>query len=177
MRGRSGNALTIHAVRKDGFAGPIKLVLKNPPAGFTSPPQTISASQDSMQFRLRTSLTSTQKPLGLSIEGIAKIGGREVAHRAVPAEDRMQAFLWRHLVPAKELMVAAFDPPEEIRLARTAAKPSTETKPGETKPGEKPKFTQQQVAGRLRQLKILNDDGLLTKDFYDRKVKECETGQ
>ena len=31
-------------------------------------------------------------------------------HDAVPAEDRMQAFLWRHLVPAQEFMAMVFDP-------------------------------------------------------------------
>ncbi len=38
----------------------------------------------------------------------------------------------------------------------------------------KPKFTKQQVAGRLRQLKLLFEEGLLTEDFYARKVAECE---
>jgi len=38
----------------------------------------------------------------------------------------------------------------------------------------KPKFTRDQVARRLTELKELSDRGLLTKDFYDRKVKECE---
>ena len=38
----------------------------------------------------------------------------------------------------------------------------------------KPKFTKDQVARRLIELKELFDRGLLTKDFYDRKVKECE---
>jgi hypothetical protein len=46
----------------------------------------------------------------LCIEGIARIQDREVVHRAVPAEDRMQAFLWRHLVPAKDLKAVVFDP-------------------------------------------------------------------
>lgn len=38
----------------------------------------------------------------------------------------------------------------------------------------KPKFDKGQVARRLIELKELFDRGLLTKDFYDRKVKECE---
>jgi hypothetical protein len=38
----------------------------------------------------------------------------------------------------------------------------------------KPKFTKQQVAGRLRQLRMLRDEGLITQDFYQRKVAECE---
>lgn len=41
----------------------------------------------------------------------------------------------------------------------------------------KPKFTKQQVERRLRELKDFLDKGLIKQDFYDRKVKECETGQ
>ncbi|HLX63192.1 MAG TPA: LamG domain-containing protein [Planctomycetota bacterium] len=41
----------------------------------------------------------------------------------------------------------------------------------------KPKFTKQQVAGRLRELKYLFEQGLLTEDFYARKVAECEAAQ
>ncbi|MCX6994122.1 MAG: LamG domain-containing protein [Kiritimatiellaeota bacterium] len=38
----------------------------------------------------------------------------------------------------------------------------------------KPKFTKDQVARRLIELKELFDRGLILKDFYDRKVQECE---
>jgi len=38
----------------------------------------------------------------------------------------------------------------------------------------KPKFTREQVARRLIELKELLDRGLILQDFYDRKVKECE---
>jgi hypothetical protein len=38
----------------------------------------------------------------------------------------------------------------------------------------KPKFTKNQVLGRLRQLKALHDEGLLTDEFYRAKVAECE---
>ena len=47
----------------------------------------------------------TEEPLHLSLEGQAFIQGHPVVHPAVPAEDMMQAFLYRHLVPAKELAV------------------------------------------------------------------------
>ena len=90
----------------------------------------------------------------------------------------MQAFLWRHLVPAEDLKVIVFDPaiqppprrllsPEEIKALAPPVDPSA----------PKPKFTKQQVAGRLRQLKILFEDGLLTDGFYARKVAECEAVQ
>lgn len=38
----------------------------------------------------------------------------------------------------------------------------------------KPKFTKWQVERRLKELKELYDRGLLLKEFYDRKVDECE---
>ena len=41
----------------------------------------------------------------------------------------------------------------------------------------KPKFTKQQVAGRLRELKLLFEEELLTDDFYDQKVAECEAAR
>jgi hypothetical protein len=44
-------------------------------------------------------------PTSLRIEGRAKINGQEVVRAAVPADDMMQAFIYRHLVPAKELLV------------------------------------------------------------------------
>ena len=41
----------------------------------------------------------------------------------------------------------------------------------------KPKFTKQQVASRLRELKLLYEEGLLTDKFYDEKVAECEVAE
>jgi hypothetical protein len=41
----------------------------------------------------------------------------------------------------------------------------------------KQRFSKQQVAYRLRQLKLLYEDGLITEDFYARKVAECEAAQ
>ncbi len=40
----------------------------------------------------------------------------------------------------------------------------------------KPKFTPDQVASRVAELKELLDSGLILREFYDRKVKECEAG-
>jgi hypothetical protein len=40
------------------------------------------------------------------MEGRALVLGRTIIHPAVPAEDMMQAFAYRHLVPAKELLAS-----------------------------------------------------------------------
>lgn len=178
LRSKSSSAISIYALRKDGFNGPIKLSLKDPPEGFSSYPVTLSPGQSVTRFGLKTVEVDVKEPVTLAIEGRAKIGDREVAHVAVPAEDRMQAFLWRHLVPAQEIQAVVFNPSYEppakrVRSVSTPPKPATaQTSPSGT--AEKPKFTKRQVAGRLRQLKLLYEEGLLTDSFYDEKIAECE---
>ncbi len=97
----------------------------------------------------------------------------------------MQAFLWRHLVPASELKVLVYDPnyqaaPKRVPRPRPAVEGESkrEIAASETATNTaKPKFTKQQVAGRLRQLKLLFEEGLLTDDFYEQKVTECEAAR
>ena len=92
----------------------------------------------------------------------------------------MQAFLWRHLVPAQEMKVLVFDPayqPPPKRIPRPPAVAPTTLPARATAATTRPGFTKQQVASRLRQLKILFEDGLITDDFYHEKVTECEAAQ
>ena len=46
------------------------------------------------------------QPVLLHLKGLARINRQMVSHPAVPAEDMMQAFLYRHLVPSQELLVS-----------------------------------------------------------------------
>ncbi len=106
--------------------------------------------------------------------------GDRIARVAVPAEDRMQAFLWRHLVPAEELAAVVQGPLSQAppKRARPASKTETTPKAAPARPADdKPKFTKQQVAGRLRQIKFLYEEWLITDEFNDRKVAECEAAQ
>ena len=183
LRSKSSAPVSVYAIRKDGFTGPIKLSLKDPPPGFSASPVSLSGTQEVARLTLKTTLVETEEPVNLTIAGSAKIGEREVSHEAVPAEDRMQAFLWRHLVPATELKALVFDPsaqppPKRVPRARPPSAPETNATVAASSPAPgKPKFTKQQVAGRLRQLKLLFEDGLLTDDFYDQKVAECEAAR
>jgi len=235
LRGRGGATLTLYALRRDGFAGDIKLGLKDPPEGFSSTPVVLKAGQDMARLPVRASVKDPKPPVNLVAEGRARIGDRDVVHEAVPAEDRMQAFLWRHLVPAEDLKALVYDPShkppprrvppppqekpapaaqaapapgmqdmmQEMNPAAPAAGkqekpvpaapsrpvagkqekpvPATPAAGKQEKPAtpapDKTKFTKQQVAGRLRQLKILYEDWLLTDEFYARKVAECEALQ
>ncbi|MCU0772559.1 MAG: hypothetical protein MUE94_12450 [Verrucomicrobia bacterium] len=53
----------------------------------------------------------------LEIEGRAVVAGREIIRPGVPPEDLMQAFLYRHLVPMEQWMVAVVGraPPPQSR--------------------------------------------------------------
>jgi hypothetical protein len=183
LRSKSSAQISVHAIRKDGFTGPIKLSLKNPPPGFSASPASISGTQEVVRLTLKTTLVETTEPVNLTIAGSARIGEDEVSHEAVPAEDRMQAFLWRHLVPAAELKALVFNPsaqppPKRVPRARPPSPPETNaTVAASSAASPTPKFTKQQIAGRLRELKLLFEDGLLTDNFYEQKVAECEAAR
>lgn len=186
LRGKGASAVSVYAIRKDGFTGDIKLGLKDPPEGFSSTPISLTAKQDVTRLTVKCDVLETKEPVSLVVEGRAKIRDQDVAHEAVPAEDRMQAFLWRHLVPAEELKALVYDPSFVPPPKRVYTPPAGESKPAaesqtsapSAKPAtEAPKFTKSQVAGRLRQLKTLYEEWLLTDEFYGRKVAECEAVQ
>jgi hypothetical protein len=73
---------------------------------------TLSGTQTMVRLSVKTTLGETQEPVNLFIEGTAMIGTQKLVRVAEPAEDRMQAFLWRHLVPAQELKAFVFNPPK-----------------------------------------------------------------
>lgn len=189
FRSKGNGYVNIQVVRKDGFADAIKLGLKNPPEGISAAPGWVGKNRPTAGLTIKTDLVETKRPVALTIEGRAKVGDREIVHVAIPAEDRMQAFLWRHLVPARELRAMVFDPayqppPKRVRRipmpsedeakAAAAAKAATETASQAAAP---PKFTKKQVAGRLRQITLLFEDGLLTDEFDHKKVLECEAAK
>ena len=173
FRSKKGAAVTVYAIRKDGFDGDIKLALRDPPQGFSAYNSTLKSDQEKVRLGMKTTLKSTDGPVSLILEGRARIGDQTVAHRVVPAEDRMQAFLWRHLLPAEDFPVVVFNPAVKPEPTRIAKAPKPEAKPA-ADPDAAPKFTKRQVAGRLRQLKLLFEEWLLTDDFYNEKVAECE---
>jgi hypothetical protein len=95
----------VYALRRDGFTNEIALSLQDAPAGFKLSGAKIPAGQDQVRLTLLAPPSPTDKPVPVSLEGRAMIQGHAVVHTAVPAEDMMQAFAYRHLVPASELDV------------------------------------------------------------------------
>lgn len=98
--------INMHVLRKDGFDGEIEVVLKDAPAGFTLSGGRIPAGCDCIRMTLTAPPDPIDQPVVLRLEGRARIGEQEVSRPAVPAEDMMQAFAYRHLMPSQELMAA-----------------------------------------------------------------------
>ncbi|MBI5687190.1 MAG: PPC domain-containing protein [Verrucomicrobia bacterium] len=97
--------VTVYALRKDGFTGDIAIALKKA-SGFKLAGARIPAKEDKVKVTLTMPPTPRSEPVTLQVEGRATINGQEVARAAVPAQDMMQAFEYRHLVPSQELQVA-----------------------------------------------------------------------
>ncbi|MHC4161186.1 MAG: hypothetical protein ACYSUM_03510 [Planctomycetota bacterium] len=105
VRGGSLVPVTVHAVRKDGFDGEIELFLEDAPEGFLLSGEEIPAGRDRIRMTLAAPPKRPGRPIRLKIVGRARIAGKRVMRRAIPAEDMMQAFGLRHLVPARQLLV------------------------------------------------------------------------
>ncbi len=106
LRGGMCVPLTVYALRKDGMTNEITLRLKDAPAGFALSGGRVPARQDQVRITLTAPPTAPPEPVSLLLEGRATLPAGQIRRDAVPAEDMMQAFAYRHLVPMRELKVA-----------------------------------------------------------------------
>ena len=107
-----GAALKVHVLRMDGFDGEVTVRLKDPPPGFKMGACTVPAGKDVGDAGISVPGRPTEFPVSLKIEGTAQVDGKDLVVEAVPAEDMMQAFAYRHLVPVDKVLVDVRIPPE-----------------------------------------------------------------
>ena len=108
LNGQPGGSVscTVHVVRLDDFDGPIRLSLKDAPEGFTLKSASIPAGEESAKISIGLPASETEMPIAISLQGTAQEDDRSSGLVDVaPAEDMMQAFIWRHLVPVDALLV------------------------------------------------------------------------
>ncbi len=170
IRSKSSANVTVYALRKDGFDGPIKLAFTDLPPGLESSGVTLPAQKEVVGLSVKTSLTEMDKPVDLTVVGTATIGGRDVVHAAVPAEDRMQAFLWRHLLPAETLPALVYDPSYQPPADRIRPPIRDEDRPKDVKRT----LTRSSVDGYVRQIENLYQKWLLTDEFVNREIANIE---
>jgi len=108
---REGTAIVnVHVIRYGGFVGKVDLSLLDAPLGITLQRAVIPESVSNAQIIIAASPRAESQIVPLEIEGSANCGYQTVCRRAVPAEDMMQAFLYRHLVTAQKLLVQIAEP-------------------------------------------------------------------
>ncbi|HUT88487.1 MAG TPA: PPC domain-containing protein [Thermoguttaceae bacterium] len=170
IQSKKSAAVTVFAIRKDGFTGPITLSFKDLPEGLESGGATLPAGQEVVRLELKTSLTEMEKPVNLTVIGSAKVGEQEIVHGAVPAEDSMQAFLWRHLCPADTLPALVYNPSYQPPADRVRPPIRDEDRPKDVKRT----LTKSSVAGRLGQIERLYQNWLFTDEFANREIAGIE---
>ena len=167
---KASAAVTVFAIRKDGFDGPIKLSFIDLPKGFESSGATLAANQEVAGLAVKTSLMEMEKPVNLTVGGSATIGQREVLRVAVPAEDKMQAFLWRHLLPADDLPVLVYNPSYQPPADRIRPPIRDEDRPKDVTPT----LQKSSVDWYLRQIEGLYQEWFITDEFANREIANIE---
>ncbi len=167
---QASTAVTVFAIRKDGFTGPIQLSFKGLPEGLESPGATLPENQEVVQLGVSTSLAALEKPVNVAILGTASIDGQEIVHEAVPAEDKMQAFLWRHLLTAETLPLLVYDPSYQPPADRIRPPIRDEDRPKDVQPT----LQKSSVDWYMRQIEGLYQDWFLTDDFANREIANIE---
>ena len=119
--------ITVYAMRKDGFAGDIAVSLTAAPDGFTLKGPPLTAEKDSVRLTLKAPAKAARAPITLRLSGRARINGRQVTRKVVPADNMMQAFVYRHLVPAKDLKVAVLGKAKRKPTAQNRRTRATKT--------------------------------------------------
>jgi len=97
--------LTVYALRKDGFDGEILISTDEGDAGVVLSGARVPPGVEQVKITLTASNSRQGDIFPINLEGRALVGGKVVTRPVVPAEDMMQAFFYRHLVPSKEMLV------------------------------------------------------------------------
>ncbi len=166
MRSNGSANLTVFAIRRDGFDGPITLRFNDLPEGLESSGATLGAGQESVRLAVKTNLTRLETPVPVTVVGTANNGDEELVRQAVPAEDTMQAFLWRHLLPAEDLPVLVFDPSYQPPANRIRPPIRDEDRPTDQERTQRERWTRAQ----LNRIERLYQEWLLTDEFANRQI-------
>jgi len=109
---KGGSApLTVHAIRRDGFNGEIRISIKGDSGGLSLNGAVIPEGTDKIRMTVSASENTPSAVIIPKLEGTAVIDEKSITHPVISAEDLMQAFIYQHLVPSVDQMVAVTDPP------------------------------------------------------------------
>ena len=105
-----------------------------------------------------------------TVVGSMKVGDREVTRQAMASEDRMQAFLWRHLLTAETLPVLVYNPGYKPPVERIRPPILAKDRPKNIKAN----LRKSQVDWYMRQIESLYQQWFLTDAFANRQIANIE---
>ncbi|MEN6308736.1 MAG: hypothetical protein ABFD91_13395 [Anaerohalosphaeraceae bacterium] len=98
--------INVHVFRRDGFGGDVELTLRDAPKGFVLSGGQVPAGQNDIRMTLTAPANAGTRAICLQFQARAEVDGKPITRLAVPCQDMMQAFIYRHYVPSKDFMVA-----------------------------------------------------------------------
>jgi len=102
-------AVTVTADRRYGFGSEINLVVQNLPPGFTSSDAVIPPGQSQAKLTITAPPDAPLIAFAPTIVGTGTLNKQPFTLTASGAEDVMQAFSYRHVVPTREFVVAVIE--------------------------------------------------------------------
>ncbi len=94
--------VTVRVLRRGGFAGPVHLSID--PGSLVIQPAEIPAGSERIEAVVTGKSFTAAVPVPIHLRGDALHQALRLSAEAVPADDTMEAFLWRHLVPVQEFL-------------------------------------------------------------------------
>jgi hypothetical protein len=98
--------VTVHVERRNGFGGAVTVRLAATAAGWSLSGNVIASNRERLRMTVQAPPDAPVGVMALHLTGTAEIGGVDITRVAEACDDTMQAFLWRHLVPARECLAA-----------------------------------------------------------------------
>ncbi len=123
---------TLYVRRKNGFNGPIDVSIDNRKSDLTISGGHIPANCDSLPIVLQTNKRVAAGKSGINVVAKAKINGKALTRRVIPADDTTQAFITHHLVESDRLtayILRNFRRPPDLRIKETKPAILTGNKP------------------------------------------------
>ncbi|MEK6796397.1 MAG: hypothetical protein AABZ39_16590 [Spirochaetota bacterium] len=97
--------LSLFVQRIDGFTNDIVLSLDDAPNGYTLSGGTLRGTSDTLPVTLNAAYDVPTNTMPLKIIGTSVYDGLPVKRTALPCEDMMQAFFFRHLIVSDDFIV------------------------------------------------------------------------
>lgn len=119
-------AIHLWVNRKDGFKGPVEVKLAAPQEGVQLYGGLIPAGENSVWAVVRIPKLERHRSMRLELIAEAALNPALGERTVVPTDNRMQAFLWRHLVPTQELRTYERSSYTPLNLNGLASAPTVE---------------------------------------------------